>query len=110
MSLIGEIASLITIGSFTKGKLDERAKLYSDWILANICNGNEDAIVDMEVEINPRVDCLNCVDFVSTFRTKCKRMNWEKGYITVEGEDYESPAELYVQRCHKINGVRIPDL
>ena len=114
-TILGGIASAMAICESTSKKLDERAQAYAQWILVNVCDNDEDAIVGMDVQINPRVDSLGCIGDLTGlgdigFHTKCKSFNWDKGYITVEGGDYELPAELYAQRIHKIGGVTIPQL
>ena len=89
--------------------LDGRAREYADWILVNVCKGDKNAIVGMAVEINPRVDGFGIFGS-GVYHTTCKSMNWDAGYITVQGGDYGNAEELYVQRAAKINGVSIPQL
>ena len=96
-------------GQVSHGTLDARARVYSDWILANVCKGDKNAIVGMAVEINPRVDGFGIFGS-GVFHTECRSMNWDAGYITVQGGDYGNAEELYVQRAAKINGVSIPML
>ena len=99
----------ITAAQATNDTLDARAKRYSDWILVNVCKGDKNAIRGMEVEINPRTDGFGLFGS-GVFTTKCQSMNWDAGYITVQGGDYPSAEELYVQRAKSINGVSIPQL
>merc|ERR1719361_106831 len=91
----------------TNDTLDARAKRYATWILDNVCKGDKNAILGMEIEVNPRVDGFGMFGG-GVFTTKCQSMNWTAGYITVQGGDYPSAEELYVQRVARVNGVAIP--
>ena len=102
--VVGQVA-----GQVSHGSLDERARVYSDWILANVCKGDKNAIVGMAVEINPRVDGFGIFGS-GVFHTECRSMNWDAGYITLQGGDYTDAEEIWVQRVAKVNGVTIPNL
>ena len=107
--LIAGVTTVVNAGQAANDGLDSRAKRYADWILANVCKGDKNAIVGMAVEVNPRVDGFGIFGG-GVFHTECRSMNWDAGYITLRGGDYPDAEEIWVQRVAKINGVAIPML
>ena len=107
--LIMGVTSAVQAGQAANDTLDSRAKKYADWILANVCNGNKNAIVGMAIEVNPRVDGFGIFGG-GVFHTECRSMNWDAGYITLQGGDYTDAEEIWVQRVAKVNGVAILQL
>ena len=91
------------------GALDDRSSKYAAWILENVFRGDKNAIVGCEIEVTPRADGFG-VFGTKPFVTKCKSMNYEAGYITLQGGDYPDAEEIWCQRVCKVNGVSIPQL
>ena len=55
-AFISGVTTAVNAGQAAHDGLDSRAKRYADWILANVCKGDKNAIVGMAIEVNPRVD------------------------------------------------------